>query len=73
MKDTRRALSVGNMGFGVNSVLFNFEGSFSVLSWFAGIVVAACRCISLSVGIKLGTSSRLSSFYIRSRISGVRA
>ena len=73
MKDTRRALSVLDMGSGVNSVMFNFKGSFSVLSWSAGIVVAACRCISLSVGIKLGTSSRLSSCCIRPRIWGVRA
>ena len=73
MKDTRRALSVFDMGSGVKSARLNFEGSFNVLSWSAGIVGAACRCISFSVGIKLGTSSRLSSCCMRSMIRGVRA
>ena len=73
MKDTRRARSVLDMGAGVNSGWLYVEGSFSVFSWSVGIVGAACLCISLSVGSKLGTSSRWSSFFIRSTSSGVRA
>ena len=50
-----------DMGAGVKLVLLSDAGSLRVLSSSAGIVGAAIRCISFSVGSKLGMSKRLSS------------